>query len=237
MNADRMKELVRKTYGEAAARPSACCGKTDAEPPGPTDRRRARSTFGCGDPLSVAGVMPGQRVVDVGSGPGLDALAAARRVGPFGFVLGVDMTEAMIDRARRSAEAAGLSNVEFRLGDAESLPAEDGWADWVISNCVVNLVPDKRRAFAEIFRVLKPGGRLSITDLIGEDLPAEVLADAGSLCSCIGGAPSERSYLEAMRGAGFDGIEVVDRFAWEAPELAGTGGKVWSLKIVATRPA
>jgi len=224
MNAEEQKQQVRESYGARAQEASGCCGKTE-------------SSFGCGDPLSVADLRLGQRVIDVGSGPGLDALAAARRVGPSGAVLGVDMTEPMLVRARQNAAAQGLSNVEFRHGDAEELPAQDGWADWVISNCVVNLVPDKDKAFQEIFRVLKPGGRISITDLVGEDLPPEILADAASFCTCIGGAPSEQDYLGSLRKAGFEQVAVVDRFAWEAPELAGTNGKVWSLKITAVRPA
>ncbi len=193
--------------------------------------------FGCGDPLAVAGVAPGQSVLDVGSGPGDDALAAARQVGPAGRVVGVDMTDAMLERARGAAAAEGLTNVQFLQGDAESLPVPDRSMDWVISNCVVNLVPDKTRAFQEIFRVLKPGARFSITDLIGENLPDELLANAAAYCACIGGAPSEEDYLQSIRMAGFEDVAVVDRFAWEAPELEGTEGRVWSLKITARRPA
>ena len=227
MNQESIKERIREVYGAAVEEQKGCCTKTVAD---------ARTPFGCGDPLSMVDVGPGQNVLDVGSGPGLDALAAARRVGPTGAVIGVDMTEAMILKARENAAAAGLVNIEFRAGDAESLPAGDGWADWVISNCVVNLVPDKEAAFREIFRVLKPGGRLSITDLVGENLPPEVLSDPAKYCACIGGAPSEPAYLEAVRKAGFDQIEVPDRRQWDAPMLEGTGAKVWSIKITARRP-
>jgi SAM-dependent methyltransferase len=235
---ERIKQIVRERYGRAALRTeektsgASCCGKSAAPSPG-----GARSAFGCGDPLAIAGIESGQSVLDVGSGPGDDALAAARRVGPAGRVVGVDMTEAMLDRARTAAAAEGLTHVAFLRGDAERLPVDDASMDWVISNCVVNLVPDKARAFAEIFRVLKPGGRFSITDLIGENLPAEVLADAAAYCACIGGAPSETEYLGAIREAGFVDVAIVDRFAWESPELEGTDGKVWSLKITARRPA
>lgn len=233
MNAGEIRERVREVYGAAVRTQSACCGKADG-PAGGSEG--ARTSFGCGDPLAMAEVLPGQRVLDVGSGPGLDALAAARRVGANGAVIGVDMTEAMILKARENAISAGLTNIEFRAGDAESLPVVDGWADLVISNCVVNLVPDKRAAFREIYRVLRPGGRFSITDLIGENLPPEILSDPERYCACIGGAPSEPDYLEAARLAGFEHIEVKDRFEWEAPELAGTGGRVWSIKVAARKP-
>jgi len=233
-----IKDIVRERYGRAArqsggaAGGASCCGKSEAPAPG-----GARSAFGCGDPLAMAGVLAGQSVLDVGSGPGDDALAAARRVGPSGHVVGVDMTDAMLERARAAAATEKLSHVEFLRGDAESLPVPDRSMDWVISNCVVNLVPDKKRVFAEIFRVLKPGGRFSITDLVGENLPAELLASAEAYCACIGGAPSEEDYMQAIRQAGFADVDVVDRFAWEAPELEGTDAKVWSLKIIARRPA
>jgi len=236
-SADQIKQIVRERYGaaiqaeEATDGSTGCCSKS-AVPSAPM----ARSSFGCGDPLALAGIQVGQVVLDVGSGPGHDALAAARLVGETGRVIGVDMTPAMLERARRAAADEGLRHVEFRQGDAERLPAEDVSVDWVISNCVVNLVPDKNRAFAEIFRVLKPGGRFSITDLVGENLPPSILENASAYCSCIGGAPSEPLYLKAIRDAGFQEVTILDRFAWEAPELEGTDGRVWSLKITARKP-
>ncbi len=242
MNAEEIKETVRRAYAEAALGESDCRdreprrggGCCDASPQAGTGG--ARSAFGCGDPLALLDVRPGQRVLDVGSGPGEDALEAARRVGPEGRVIGVDMTEEMLARARRAAQDAGLPNVEFRAGDAEALPVEDASVDWVISNCVVNLVPDKEAAFREIFRVLKPGGWFQITDLVGEDLPPEVLSDPERWCACVAGAPSEEAYLGAIRRAGFSGVSVLDRFSWSAPELEGTGGRVWSLLLRGRRP-
>lgn len=233
-----IKQIVKERYGAAIqAEPkegasAGCCTKNE-RPSAPG----ARTSFGCGDPLALAGVQPGQTVLDVGSGPGADALAAGRRVGPAGRVIGVDMTEAMLARARQAAAEEGLDNVEFRQGDAELLPVEDSSVDWVISNCVVNLVPDKNRVFSEIHRVLRPGGRFSITDLVGENLPPAILDNAAAYCSCIGGAPDENAYLQAIRDAGFEDMTIVDRFAWEAPELEGTGAKVWSLKITAKKGA
>ena len=236
MNQDQIRERVREVYGAAVKSQASCCGKSDDAALLIRSVPGARTSFGCGDPLSMVDLLPGQNVLDVGSGPGLDALAAARRVGPAGAVIGVDMTQAMILKARENAMAAGAGNVEFRAGDAEALPADDGWADWVISNCVINLVPDKEAAFREFHRVLKPGGRFSITDLVGENLPPEILADPGKYCSCIGGAPSEKAYLDAARKAGFEEVDVKDRFAWEDPELEGTSGKVWSIKVTARKP-
>ena len=261
MNNEEIKARVREAYGAAVQRQTGptgrtaqtgCCGTLPrplpaeierTRPPGRVRRdsasdpgREARTSFGCGDPLAVAPIRSGQNVLDIGSGPGLDALAAARQVGPSGQVIGVDMTEAMIAKARDNAAAAGAANVEFLKGEAESLPLPDSWADWVISNCVVNLVPDKQAAFSEIFRVLKPGGSFSITDLVGENLPPEILADPASYCACIGGAPSEDGYLEAIRSAGFVAIQVEDRFEWQAPELEGTPGKVWSIRVTGQRP-
>jgi SAM-dependent methyltransferase len=233
---DEIRRIVRERYAAAITaeeKPgggTGCC--TKSERPLVAD---ARSSFGCGDPLALAGIREGETVLDVGSGPGADAIAAARRVGPAGRVIGVDMTPAMLKRARQAAADEGLANVEFRQGDAERLPVEDGTVDWVISNCVVNLVPDKRRAFAEIHRVLRPGGRFSITDLVGESLPPSILDNPAAYCSCLTGAPSEEAYLQAIRDAGFEDLAIVDRFAWEAPELEGTDGKIWSLKLTARK--
>lgn len=232
MKSQAIKELVRERYGAAVARDGGCC-----ETPLPDKAPGARTSFGCGDPIALMEIRAGETVLDVGSGPGADVLAAGRLVGPAGRVIGVDMTDAMLRKARENAAAAGAANVEFRHGDADALPVEDASVDRVISNCVINLVPDKERAFAEIFRVLKPGGSFSITDLVGENLPASILEDPDRYCSCIGGAPSETAYLDAINKAGFEEVRIAGRFAWEAPELEGTDGKVWSIKVTGRRPA
>jgi SAM-dependent methyltransferase len=232
MNAEEIKLKVREAYAAGVESREGCCEDTGVE-----RSRGARTSFGCGDPLALVAIQPGQTVLDVGSGPGADVIAAARRVGPTGRAIGVDMTPEMIRRARENAAKEGLGNAEFHLAEAEKLPIPDATVDWVISNCVVNLVPDKPKAFREIFRVLKPGGRFSITDLVGENLPPEILADPAKYCACIGGAPSEAAYLQAARDAGLDQIEVLDRFRWEAKELESSGGKVWSIKVTGRRPA
>ena len=227
---------MRAALVEAGCARPRCVQNSD-DSGGVERSREARTSFGCGDPLALVELRPGQTVLDVGSGPGADVIAAARRVGPSGRAIGVDMTPAMIRRARENAAKEGLDHAEFHLAEAEELPVPDATVDWVISNCVVNLVPDKTKAFREIFRVLKPGGRFSITDLVGENLPPEILADPAKYCACIGGAPSEAAYLQAARDAGLEQVEVLDKFRWEAKEIEASGGTVWSLKVTGSRPA
>jgi SAM-dependent methyltransferase len=163
--------------------------------------------------------MPGQTVLDLGSGAGIDCLLAAGRVGPSGRVIGVDMTPEMIEQARGNAGAAGVDNVEFRLGEMEHLPVADNSVDWIISNCVINLSPDKARVFAEAQRVLKPGGRLLVSDIIIKDLPAELLQDIGLWVGCVAGALEEDKYLETIRQAGFEQVEVAAKLIYDAAAI------------------
>jgi SAM-dependent methyltransferase len=179
----------------------------------------AAYSFGCGDPLALAGIEPGQTVVDLGCGAGLDLLLAARRVGPAGRVIGIDMTDEMLARARANIAAAGLGNVEVRKGLIEALPVETASVDWVISNCVINLSPQKRRVFAEIARVLRPGGRMLVSDIVVEDLPDWVRGDENLYNGCIGGAVSESDYLQGLRAAGLKDVGVVKRFVYDARQL------------------
>jgi SAM-dependent methyltransferase len=178
------------------------------------------NSFGCGNPLAFADVRPGQVVLDLGSGAGIDILLAARAVGPTGRVIGVDMTDAMLERARANIAASGLSNVEVRKGIIEDLPVESGSVDWVISNCVINLSPEKDRVFAEIARVLKPGGRFSISDIVAESMPEALRRNARIHASCLGGAISERAYLDGLRRAGLGTARVTQRHAYDAAQLA-----------------
>jgi SAM-dependent methyltransferase len=181
-----------------------------------------KSSFGCGNPVGFAGVEAGQTVVDIGSGAGIDCLLAAERVGSSGRVIGLDMTPVMIERATANAATAGVSNVEFRLGDADSMPIEDGSADWILSNCVINLAPDKEKVFREAYRVLKPGGRISVSDIVAT-LPRP-LRSSVLYASCLSGALPEKDYLEAISAAGFGEVAVVARHVYDVKELAGLFG-------------
>ncbi len=167
------------------------------------------ASLGCGNPLVVAELREGERVLDLGSGGGLDVLLSAQRVGPSGFAYGVDMTDEMLELARANATRAGAANVEFRKGTIEDLPLQDGAVDVVISNCVVNLSPDKPAVLSEAFRVLVPGGRLGISDVVAEDhLSTEQRAERGSHVGCIAGALSRGEYLEGLASAGFVDAQV-----------------------------
>ena len=223
------------------------------------------SSFGCGNPVALSGISQGQTVLDLGSGAGIDLLLAAKIVGPKGLALGVDMTDEMIKHALQNAAAAGLDNVEVRKGIIEQLPVEDNTVDWVISNCVINLSPEKDRVFKEIARVLKPGGQMLVSDIVAEDLPDWVLQSAGMYSSCLSGAIDEPSYLGGLRAAGLEAVEVRDRLVYDATQLAafvtsegvgelsssgggdqvkslisdiasGLAGKVWSARVYARKP-
>jgi arsenite methyltransferase len=179
-------------------------GETDGLP-----EEAVLASLGCGNPIAVADLREGERVLDLGSGGGIDVLLSARRVGPSGFAYGVDMTDDMLELARRNAAKAGATNVEFRKGQIEDLPLPDASVDVVISNCVINLSVDKPAVLAEMFRVLVPGGRIGISDVVAEDhlTPADRAA-AGSYVGCIAGALSRREYLDGLTAAGFAGASV-----------------------------
>ena len=229
-----LREEVRARYAEAAravlgpekgaatsccgsSAADSCCGAGPAEAvggfseglyrEGETDGLPAEAvlaSLGCGNPLAVADLREGERVLDLGSGGGIDVLLSARRVGPSGFTYGVDMTDEMLDLARANAARAGVANVEFRKGHIEDLPLPDASVDVVISNCVINLSVDKPAVLAEMFRVLVPGGRIGIADVVAEDhmSPADRAA-AGSYAGCVAGALSRAEYLDGLTAAGF----------------------------------
>ena len=210
---ETVKDAVRTRYAVSAVTKTSCCGPgSSCCSPAQAGAPLAASLYdpaalaalpdgadlglGCGDPLAMESLKPGEIVVDLGSGGGVDCFLAARRVGPTGRVIGVDMTPEMVGLAWDNASRGGIANVEFVLGEIESLPVDDATADIVISNCVINLVPDKRRAFAEAFRVTKPGGRLSVSDIVTTGpLPAPARASMAAYTACIGGARGERSRL------------------------------------------
>ena len=171
----------------------------------------ANMGLSCGNPTATANLRPGEVVVDLGSGGGLDVFLAAKKVGPAGKAIGVDMTPEMLTRARANAHKQGCSNVEFRLGTIDAIPLPDGSADVVISNCVINLAPDKHAVFREVFRVLKPGGRAAVPDIaLKKDLPPEVSRDLLAYVGCIAGAIPITEYVEGLRASGFSAVQVVD---------------------------
>ncbi|MBN2386895.1 MAG: arsenite methyltransferase [Anaerolineales bacterium] len=204
---------VQKRYGEFAHSEGACCAPHNTLYPLaalqdlPADI--ASFTAGSGDPVTPARLQPGETVLDLGSGGGLDCFLAARQVGAGGHVIGVDMTREMLERARKNAERIGLENIEFREGFLESLPVEDNHVDVVISNCVINLSPDKPQVLREIFRVLKPGGRLSVSDIVtNRPVPEEHRKDTEDWCGCTSGALPSSEYAEELRKAGFVDIKL-----------------------------
>jgi SAM-dependent methyltransferase len=178
------------------------------------------NSFGCGNPLAFSEIGEGEVVLDLGSGAGIDILLAAKKVGPTGKAIGVDMTDEMIAKGKENVAAAGLGNVDLRKGLIEELPVESNSVDWVISNCVINLSPEKHRVFAEIARVLRPGGRMLVSDIVAEELPRWALDSEALHNSCIAGAISEEAYLDGLRQAGLVDVEVRDRIVYDPAQLA-----------------
>lgn len=221
----KIKEMVQEKYGQIAkqqvgggcgcqAEKSICCGGYGASAEDYSQiagyRPSADLRLGCGIPSEVAQINPGDTVIDLGAGAGNDAFVVRALVGESGRVIGIDMTEAMVERARKNAESLGYSNVDFRLGEIEALPIPDDTADVVISNCVLNLVPDKKSAFREVFRVLKPGGHFSISDVVlTQPLPESARKAADLYSQCVSGALLKEDYLAIIDNAGFKNIRVV----------------------------
>jgi arsenite methyltransferase len=257
---EQVHATVREAYGAIATQKqqSGCCGSgaSCCGPIGSSSRQLGYSEddlaavpdgadlgLGCGNPQAIAGLKPGERVLDLGSGAGFDVFLAARRVGPTGRVIGVDMTPEMIDRARANAAKIGVEHVKFRLGEIEQLAVDDGSIDVIMSNCVINLAPDKPAVFREAFRVLAPGGRLAISDVaaIG-DLPTAIAGDPAAYTGCIAGAASVAELERMIAGVGFTDVRV----AVQAQSRAlieewspGTGAEqfVASALIEAVKPA
>jgi arsenite methyltransferase len=221
MKKEKVRKMVRERYGKIATSEKCCCGcgcgsevsesigysrgELDSVPEG------ANLNLGCGNPVALASLKEGETVIDLGSGGGLDCFLAAKKVGAKGHVIGVDMTPEMLDKARKNAKEGGYKNVEFRLGEIENLPVADGIADVVISNCVINLSTDKQRVFKEAFRVLKPGGRMMISDIVLlKDLPTAVKESVEAYVGCIAGAEKKTEYIEQIKRAGFQQVQIVE---------------------------
>ena len=244
-----IKEVVRERYAEIASQGSSCCPSctcsTDlfeqAKAMGYSWQElgsipeAAVMGLGCGNPTALAELKEGEIVLDLGSGGGVDVLLAAQRVGESGYVIGVDMTEEMVERARQNASRHGYRNVEFKVGEIENLPLDDDSVDVIISNCVINLSPDKLATFKEAFRVLKTGGRILISDLVTEgELPEDVRRSFEAWAACIAGALEKQEYVDTIRRAGFRDVSVVAQHSYAEPGMDDRlPGKITSVQVKA----
>jgi SAM-dependent methyltransferase len=245
-----IKQAVRDTYGGIARRiaggdertgccgstpPGGCCGPAQAEIETASPAARFYSaeeidelpesvtgaSLGCGNPIAISELRPGEVVLDLGSGGGIDCFLAAKQVGAEGRVIGLDMTPDMIKLARRNAKKVGATNVEFRFGEMEDIPLPDASVDTIISNCVINLSPDKDAVFGEAYRVLRPGGRLNVSDVVIDgELPQAIRERLDAWAGCVAGALEESDYLDRIRAAGFEQVEVLSRDTATAEQIA-----------------
>ncbi|MFZ3058644.1 MAG: arsenite methyltransferase [Candidatus Methanoperedens sp.] len=239
MKQKEIKKAVREKYGSIAREEGSCCAPSasccgSASVAGEISKRigygdeelssvpeGANLGLGCGNPIALASLKEGEIVLDFGSGAGFDCFIAANRVGKGGKVIGVDMTPDMIDRARNNARKGNYTNVEFRLGEIENLPAADNSVDVVISNCVINLAPDKSRVFKEAFRVLKPGGRLMISDIVLlKELPESIRDSIEAYIGCVAGAAKKDEYLKTIKNAGFRDVQVLEETSFPVEFLS-----------------
>lgn len=225
MDEVEIKEKVRRGYAEIARKKSSCCSSSCCKKPVDTEEGYKKLSYveeelkslpedvfslGCGNPVALASLKEGETVLDLGSGSGFDCFLASKKVGEKGRVIGVDMTPEMIDRARKAARRGNYGNVEFRLGEIENLPVADNSVDVIISNCVINLSPNKKRVFEEAFRVLKPGGRLIISDIVLlKELPKAIMESEQAYIGCISGAVLKNVYLELIKSAGFSNVKII----------------------------
>ncbi len=244
MDQNEVKQIVRSEYGKIASQTPS--GNTCGCGCGPTSLDSSKGIgyseedisnipddailgLGCGNPIATSEIKEGETVLDLGSGGGIDCFLAASKVGKNGKVIGVDMTAEMINRARETLKREKYENVEFRLGEIENLPVADNTVDLIISNCVINLSPDKEKVFQETFRVLKPGGRINVSDIVlTKDLPENLKNDPNSYVGCISGAIKEEVYVGSIKKAGFQNVSV-------SPN-SDTGGFAKSVTVLAYKP-
>jgi len=276
MDKEKIGKAVRERYGNIAKQGGSCCGPAKSCC-GSTDSAQSISRsigyteeelkavpeganlgLGCGNPIALASLKEGEVVLDLGSGAGFDCFLAAKQVGSTGKVIGVDMTAEMVERARDNARKGDFGNVEFRLGEIENLPVGDNQVDIIISNCVINLSPNKKRVFQEAFRVLRPGGRLMISDIVLlKGLPEEIKNSVAAYVGCVAGATTKKDYLETIRAVGFGETKVLGEAAFSVELLANDptaveiaknlklsperardlASSVISIKVSATKPA
>ena len=250
MESKKVKEFVKKRYGEIAQSEQSCCSSTCC---GPSTKDISKEIgyseldlenlpdsailgLGCGNPVALANLKEGETVLDLGSGGGIDVFLASKKVGQHGKVIGVDMTEEMLNRAKVSALKNGYSNVEFRLGEIENLPVENGTVDTIISNCVINLSSDKLKVFQEAYRVLKPEGKLMVSDIVTKgELPESVRKSFDAWAGCIAGALEKSEYLDAIKRAGFRTIKIISENDYTINLSDDLAGKVMSVQIEALK--
>ncbi|MFA5399988.1 MAG: arsenite methyltransferase [Dehalococcoidia bacterium] len=276
MRKEEIKKTVRQGYAQVAKGGGSCCGPQTTGCCGTNTARDiskgigyseadmssvpdgANLGLGCGNPVALATLKEGEVVLDLGSGAGFDCFLASSRVGAAGKVIGVDMTPEMVEKARENARKGGFNNVEFRLGEIENLPVADRSVDIIISNCVINLSPDKQQVFSEAYRVLKPGGRLMVSDIVLlEPLPESVQKSVSAYIGCLAGAALKETYLASIAKSGFQNIELIDETGFGAEyisndptgkamlsadnisevDLKKVGRAVRSIKVSANRPA
>ncbi len=243
-----VKAAVRERYAQIALEQDSCCGPANAGPSTGTNASRlyspeeiqslpegvAELSLGCGNPTAIAGLRPGEVVLDLGSGGGIDCFLAAAKVGPQGRAIGLDMTPEMIDRARLNAKKLGLPNVEFHLGEMEAMPLPDAAVDVIISNCVINLSPDKDAVFAEAFRVLRPGGRVCVSDIVKLGaLPEALQRDLEMWAGCAAGALDRDDYQSKLASAGFVNITMTSKGSFD---MGGQALPLASFYVTAQKP-
>lgn len=242
MKKEKIKEYVKQRYGGIAKQSSSCCGVETTCRKSDTAERISRQIgyiddelqavpeganlgLGCGNPVAIASLKPGETVLDLGSGAGFDCFLAANKVGKSGKVIGVDMTTEMIEKAKKNAQAQQYENVEFRQGEIENLPLDNESVDVIISNCVINLSPDKPRVFQEAFRVLKSGGRFMVADIVlTKELPYNIKNSVEAYVGCIGGAVLKDEYLKAIICSGFEDVQIVDEVPFSLDAVVHDSG-------------
>jgi SAM-dependent methyltransferase len=276
MKPKKIKKIVKERYARIAKQDSSCClpvesccgsksqvqesapkiGYNDEELRGVPEG--ANLGLGCGNPVALASLKEGETVLDLGSGAGLDCFLAANKVGPRGKVIGLDMTPEMVEKAKENAKRGAYDNVEFRLGEIEKLPVADRSVDVIISNCVINLSPDKKKVFQEAFRVLKPGGRLMVSDIVLlKELPESIRNSSEAYAACIAGAIKKEDYLRAIVASGFEGVRIIEETPFPTEylvddptakslgkklkipyeEIKGAAASVVSIKVAGVKPA
>ncbi len=240
---DGIREKVEQFYAQRALNSDSCCADGyqevlySAEMLSVLPENLANFSLGCGDPITMAELKSGETVLDLGSGGGLDCFLAAKMVGETGRVIGIDMTPEMLERARLSAENLGFDNVEFRKGYLEELPVEDGSMDVIISNCVINLSPDKPQVFEEMFRALKPGGRVSVSDIVSKgELPDNVKNDIAAWGACIAGALEMDEYIGGLQAAGFVEVNLIPKSEEETSIIKIPSNTLFSAGITTRKP-